>query len=209
MKSNNKRPFLIVTNESPKVNINSALQELIEGNERYSSGKCIHPNQSAKHRIKVAETPHPFAIILSCSDSRVPPEIIFDCGIGDLFVIRVAGDTLNSEITGSIEYAVEYFGTKLIVVMGHKRCGAVLAAIQGGEFKGNIKSLVYVIQPAVEKARGETGDIVENAVNKNIEITVEGLKLSSPILKQGVLQGNLNIIGAYYDIDNGYVTFFK
>ena len=88
----------------------------------------------------------------------------------------------------------------------HKKLSS---AYKSSEFKGNIKSLVDVIQPAVEKARGETGDIVENAVNKNIEITVEGLKLSSPILKQGVLQGNLNIIGAYYDIDNGYVTFFK
>jgi carbonic anhydrase len=209
MTSYNPDSFPAQSKETPFNKSHSTLQKLLEGNERYMAGKSLHPNQTPEHRIETAVSPNPFATILSCSDSRVPPEIIFDCGIGDLFVIRVAGNILNKEITGSIEYAVEYFGTKLIVVMGHKRCGAVLTAIKGGEFQGSIKSLIEAIQPALEDAKRESGDLADNTVNKNIEMTVKALKSSSPILKNGIQQGNLNIIGAYYDMDNGRVAFNK
>jgi carbonic anhydrase len=185
----------------------SALQKLIEGNQRYLRGKSIHPNQSAEYRIEVAEAPKPFAVILSCSDSRVPPEIIFDCGIGDLFVIRVAGNILNNEIIGSIEYAVEYFGSKLIVVMGHKRCGAVMAAVQGGSFPGQIHSLVDAILPAVKKAQNKLGDLVENTIIENISLTIEKLKSSSSVIERHLQTGNINITGAYYDVDDGRVVF--
>jgi carbonic anhydrase len=185
----------------------SALKKLIEGNKRYISGKAIHPHQTAKHRTQVAESPHPFAIILSCSDSRVPPEIIFDRGIGDLFVIRVAGNILNTEITGSIEYAVQYFGVNLIVVMGHKRCGAVLAALQGGKLSTNISSLVDALLPAVEKARAKEVNLVDNTVRENIIMVVDKLKLPSSFLGMLAQDGKLQIRGACYDVDNGMVNF--
>lgn len=191
------------------VSSDSALQKLADGNKRYTAGEVIHPNQTAQRRTEVAGTQHPFAVILSCSDSRVPPEIIFDAGLGDLFVIRVAGNVVNDEIIGSIEYAVEHLGVHLIVVMGHERCGAVSAAVQGGEAPGHIKSLVEAIRPAVEKAKSESGDLVDNAVKDNIAMTVEKLKSSEPILEHLVQRGSLNITGAYYDLDDGSVVFSK
>lgn len=184
-----------------------ALQKLIEGNKRFTGGKSIHPNQSPDYRTAVAEAPRPFAVILSCSDSRVPPELIFDCGFGDLFIIRVAGNTLNNEITGSIEYAVEYFGSKLVVVMGHKRCGAVIAAVQGGTFPGQISSLVDAILPAVKNAETKIGDQVENTVIENIHLTIEKLMSSSTVLAQYADEGRIKVTGAYYDVDNGSVAF--
>jgi carbonic anhydrase len=186
-----------------------ALLKLKEGNIRFAEDKCIHPNQTSEHRMEVAKLPRPFAVILSCSDSRVPPEIIFDCGIGDLFVIRVAGNVLNNEIAGSIEYAVEYFGAKLIVVMGHSGCGAVTAAVQGGQFPGHISSLADAIQPALEKAKKETGDLIVNTINKNVELMVGKLKSPPSILMKHVQAGKLKITGAYYDMENGKVTFLN
>ena len=207
MKSVNLTPFFAKKDKIAKTNIDSALQKLVEGNKRYSSGESIYPNQTAEYRINVAKKPRPFAVILSCSDSRVPPEIIFDLGIGDLFVIRNAGNIINNEALGSIEYAVQYFGVKLIVVMGHRSCGAVSAAVQGGEFPGHIKYLLEAIKPAVEKAKRKNGDVVQNSVNENIVKVVEKLNFSEPILKQLVNLGKINIIGACYDMDNGSVTF--
>jgi len=206
MKSDNIAPFFTKKVKNADFNKNSALQNLIEGNKRYLTGKSIHPNQTAEYRIDIAKDPHPFAIILSCSDSRVPPEIIFDQGIGDLFVVRNAGNILNNEVLGSIEYAVEFFGVKLIVVMGHSSCGAVSAAVQGGEFGGHINFLVDAIQPAVEKAKFKNGDVVENSVNENIISVVEKLKFSEPILMHLVQRGDLNIIGAYYEMISGNVN---
>jgi carbonic anhydrase len=207
MISDNPISFSTNNGKIAKADIDSALQKLIEGNKRYLNGKSIHPNQTESHRSEIANNPRPFAIILSCSDSRVPPEIIFDRGIGDLFVVRNAGNILNDEVLGSIEYAVDFFGIKLIVVMGHSRCGAVSAAVQGGEFPGHIKRLVESIMPAVEKAKCKNGDIVQNAVNENIIDVVEKLKFSEPILKQLVNLGKINFVGACYDMDNGNVTF--
>jgi len=191
------------------INIGNNLQKLIDGNKRYVAGKQVYPNQSAEHRVEVAQAPHPFAVILSCSDSRVPPEIIFDQGIGDLFVIRVAGNLLNKEITGSIEYAVEYFGTRLIVVMGHTKCGAVTAAIQNGDFPGLINSLVNAIRPAVEKAKSIPGDLLNNTVNENINMVVGKLKSIAPVLNTLYGKGELEIIGACYDVEDGKVVFYK
>jgi carbonic anhydrase len=195
--------------EATKIDIKTALQNLIDGNKRYISGNAIHPNQTAERRAAVADAPNPFAVILSCADARVPPEIIFDCGIGDLFVVRNAGNLVNDEVLGSIEYAVKYFGTRLIVVMGHTRCGAVSSAVQGGEFPGHISALVNAILPAVKLAKEQPGDLVENSVIANVNLVVNKLKSSGPVLEQFIETGGLQIIGACYDMDSGYVVLNK
>jgi carbonic anhydrase len=182
------------------------VQRLLEGNKRFAEGKPSHPNETLARREQVAKGQHPFAVVVSCSDSRVPPEIIFDQGIGDLFVVRVAGNIIDDAGLGSIEYAAEHLHVSLIVVLGHERCGAVEAAVKGGEAPGQIKSLVGAMRPAVEKARGEPGDLAENAMRTNVKMVVERLKASKPILEHLVHKGTLSVIGARYDLDDGEVT---
>lgn len=142
---------------------------------------------------------------MSCSDSRVPPEIIFDQGLGDLFVIRLAGNILDDAALGSLEYAVEHLGVKYIMVLGHERCGAVDAAVKGGEIPGHIGSLVEAIQPAVEKVKNLPGDLLDNAVRANVTLVVQQLKSSGPIIEELVKKGALTIAGARYDLDDGEV----
>jgi carbonic anhydrase len=208
--------FLIIISTAPvlaqrhfNAAASSALQKLIEGNKRYDAGNFLHPNQTAGRRKEVAKKQKPFAVILSCSDSRVPPEIIFDRGVGDLFIIRVAGNIVNDEVLGSIEYAVEHLGTHLVVVLGHERCGAVDAAVSGGEVPGHIKSIVDAIKTAVEKAKSESGNLLDNAVKENVALVVGQLKSSEPILEHLVQNGDLEIIGGVYDLDDGSVAFSK
>jgi len=183
-----------------------ALQKLMDGNNRYVSAQMSHPNQTPARRSEVIEGQHPFAVIVGCSDSRVPPEIIFDQGLGDLFVVRLAGHVLNDEATGSIEYAVEHLGTRLVMVLGHDKCGAVNATVQGGEAPGHIGSIVNAIKPAVDRAKNQPGDLLENAIRENVAMVVDQLRSSSPLLAHLVKDGILKIIGAYYRLDDGKVT---
>jgi carbonic anhydrase len=127
---------------------NSPLARLEEGNRRAASNHSTHPHASSARRGEVAQSQSPFAVIVSCSDSRVPPELLFDQGYGDLFVIRIAGNVVEDTALGSIEYAVEHLGAKLLVVLGHERCGAVKATVDGGEAPGHIGSIVNAIKPA-------------------------------------------------------------
>ncbi len=182
-----------------------ALAKLLQGNKRYVAGKPLHPNHAAKRRAQVANGQQPFAIIVSCSDSRVPPEVLFDQGLGDLFVVRSAGHVVDDFALGSIEYAVEHLGTKLIVVLGHERCGAVDATVKGGEAPGHIKSVVEAIRPAVAKARGKHGDVLCNAVKSNVKMVAEKIKASGSILAEPIEDGLLKVVGAYYDLDTGTV----
>ena len=192
--------------ESQAISGESAQQKLIDGNKRYVNAKLSHPNQTDQRRTEVAKGQHPFAAIVSCSDSRVPPEIIFDQGLGDLFVIRLAGNILDDAALGSLEYAVEHLGVKYIMVLGHERCGAVDATVKGGEVPGHISSLVKAIQPAVEKVKNQPGDLLDNAVRANVTMVVQQLKSSGPILEELVKKGDLAIAGARYDLDDGEVT---
>lgn len=185
------------------------LAKLLEGNKRFVEGKLLHPNQSAARRTEVASGQKPFAVILTCSDSRVPPEIIFDQGLGDLFVIRTAGHVVDDMALASIEYAVEHLHAGLVVVLGHEKCGAVDAAVGGGELTGHLEKLIAEIEPAVEKAKNEKGDLLTNAVHKNVDLVVGQLKSSEPVLKEFVHHNELQIIGAYYDLDDGIVTMMK
>ena len=183
----------------------AAILKLTSGNNRMVSGKLSHPHENAAWRTEVAKGQHPFAIVVSCSDSRVPPELVFDQGLGDLFVIRVAGNVVDDPGLGSIEYAVEHLGSQLIVVLGHERCGAVKAAVDGGEAPAHIGSLVHAIQPAVEKTADAKGDRLDAAVRANIHRVVEQLRSSAPILSEAVEKRHIKVVGMYYDLDTGKV----
>lgn len=185
----------------------SALAELKDGNLRYKTGNSVAYTSMAREKAATAQKQKPFAIILCCSDSRVPPEEIFDQGIGDIFVVRTAGEVVDDIGMGSIEYAVEHLGTRLVVVLGHERCGAVTAAVAGGHAPGHIASILEEIQPAVEAVKDKTGDKIENAIHSNIDLIVKAIQTSEPILKEFVEKGELKVVGAYYDLDEGSVVF--
>lgn len=182
-----------------------AWEMLKAGNQRYVDRKLSHPHQTAQRMVELAKGQHPFAIVLGCADSRVPPEIIFDQGLGDLFVIRVAGNIVDDAIAGSIEYAVEELHVPLLVILGHERCGAVTAAVKGGEVPGHISTLINAIKPAVKSVKGLPGDLVENSVKANIKIVVSQLKSTQPIVSKLVKSNKLKIIGGRYDLDSGKV----
>ena len=181
-----------------------ALLELIVGNERYVTGKPVHPNQSIDRRQEAVEGQNPFAAIITCSDSRVPPEILFDQGIGDLFVIRVAGNIAGDSVIASAEIAAENLNVPLLMVLGHTGCGAVTAAIQGGGAPGRIGWLCEAIHPAVERARRRPGDLLDNAVAANVTLTIERL-YKSEILSGLAKENRLKIAGAVYNLNSGLV----
>lgn len=182
-----------------------ALAQLMEGNQRFVQRRRINPNQDAARLTEVATGQAPFAAILGCADSRVVPEIVFDQGIGDLFVARVAGNIAITEDIASEEYAVGVLGTPLLMVLGHERCGAVAAALEGGELPGVIESLVFAIRPAVQASEGEPGDRLTNAIKSNVSLQVQRLQNSS-VIASAVQEGKLKVVGAYYDLDTGEIS---
>ncbi len=191
------------------LNPKAALSKLVTGNARYARNESIHPSQTATQRTRVAKEQHPFAVIVACSDSRVAPELIFDQGLGDLFVVRVAGNVIDDHALGSIEYAVAHLGASLIVVVGHERCGAVSATLKGGAVQGHIASLVKAIQPAVKKVKGLAGDPLENAVKANAREVAMKLRQSKPVLAEMIKTGKVQIDAGYYDLDSGRVKFLE
>lgn len=150
---------------------------------------------------------HPYAVILGCADSRVPPELIFDEGLGDLFVIRDAGNVVDDEVLGSIEYAVEHLGVRLVVVLGHEQCGAVSAAVAGGEAPGHIRTVVESIRPAVEESANQPGDRVHNCVVANARRVAAQVRESEPLLKHAVEAGRVLVVAANYDLMTSRVNF--
>ncbi len=184
-----------------------ALKRLRTGNDRYVSGRLRHPKQSPERRIELQGGQNPFAVVLGCSDSRVPPEIIFDAGIGDIFTIRVAGNVPDDIVTGSIEYAVAHLGTRLVVVLGHSGCGAVTATVKEGTPEGHIGAITDAIMPAVDAARGLDGDLLDNSIRLNVERTVELLKGTGPVIREYHDRGKVLITGALYDWNTGVVGF--
>ena len=190
-----------------RIVVKGALERLKEGNQRFVNDKPGNPRRSKDRRALVAKAQIPFAVVVGCSDSRVPPEILFDQGLGDLFVIRVAGNVVDDPALGSIEYAVEHLGAHLIVVLGHERCGAVDAACKGGDPGGHIGSLVQAIKPAVENARKKKGNLLEEAVNANVRMVTDQLKGSWPILGPMVREDEIAVVGAVYDLETGAVDF--
>ena len=191
--------------ELSEITPDAALKKLMEGNRRYVEQKRTFPDQSRSRISEVAKAQHPFATILACSDSRVAPEIIFDQGLGDLFDIRVAGNFLDDVVLGNIEYATLELGVPLLVIMGHERCGAVKAALDGKAMPGYISTLVAAIKPAVNATKNQLGDAWDNAVRANVKMNVNKLQSSSPILAEAVKAGKLKVVGARYDLDTGKV----
>jgi carbonic anhydrase len=192
-----------VANEAPA---NEALLRLMQGNQRYALNKAQHPNQTLARRTELEAGQHPFAVILSCSDSRVPPELVFDRGLGDLFVVRVAGNIADNDDLGSIEYAVEHLGIKLIVVLGHEKCGAVKAAVDGAHVPGHLQTIVSAIEPAVREAKDLPGDRIRNCVLANARYVARQIRGSEPVLKELIQKEGVKVVAAYYSLDTGAVT---
>lgn len=189
---------------------NEALQLLVEGNKRFTTGNlAVKDIGQARRAELVSKGQNPFAVVITCSDSRVPPELIFDCGLGDLFVIRTAGNIVDPVALGSAEYAVEHLGTPLLVVMGHDRCGAVQATIDGGEAPGSIGAVVSKIAPSAEKARdaGAAGnDLYEECCLENIRVTINEI-MESHIVQHFIKDGKLTVKSAKYYMGSGQVEF--
>ena len=191
--------------EDVAVDAGSAFARLMDGNQRFVTEHFSDENRRASHRVDIAQAQHPFAVVVACSDSREAVEIIFDQGLGDLFVIRVAGHVIDDVVLGSVEYAVEHLGVQLVLVMGHERCGAVGAALQGGEAAGHIGSLVEAIRPAFDGIPADTEDRPDLAVRANICQSVNQLVNGSSLLGEKSEAGAIQVLGACYDLDTGLV----
>ncbi|MEH2455283.1 carbonic anhydrase [Nostoc sp.] len=185
---------------------NEAIRRLLDGNQRFIHQKRKYPDQSLEHLRLVAKAQYPFAAILGCADSRVPAEIVFDQGLGDLFVVRVAGNVVSDTVIGSLEYSTAVLGSQLIVVLGHKRCGAVAEAIKNEPLPGRIGLIIEGIKPSIERIKLRTGDNMQNAVIANIQYQTEKLQESSTILAKLLRENKMKIVGACYDIDTGKVN---
>lgn len=197
--------FFAFAESGAHVSAEDALARLMSGNARFSSGAMRHGDQSPGRRHEVASGQKPYAVILGCADSRVAPEIIFDEGLGDLFVVRVAGNTIDAAGMGSIEYAVEHLGAKLVIVLGHEKCGAVDAAVKGGEAPGHIGTLIHALRPAMKVGKLQTGDAVENVVRANAQLTRDHLRHARPILRKLAESGDVRILAAKYHLETGQV----
>lgn len=197
--------------EPAAVTSDDALKRLLDGNAKFVAGKsnAARGQDLVARRKAVAKDQKPFAVIVSCSDSRVPPELTFDVGLGDIFVVRTAGEVVDAVAMGSIEYAVEHLGTPLIVVLGHQRCGAVSAAVAGANEPGNIPDVLKAISPAVEETKGKPGDPVDNAVRANALDVARRLESSGPIIAPRAQSGKVKIVAARYDLDTGRVELLK
>ena len=196
-----------------------ALDRLREGNRRFESGaRSSDMLTSQARRSELAAGQEPFAIILGCSDSRVPAEIVFDQGLGDLFVIRVAGNIVAPSQVGSVEFAAERYGTRLVVVLGHSQCGAILATLEeltrpGEKQSRNLRSIVDRVRPSVEallatELRRDTESLVREAVRANVRASVDHLRHGSEVLEQLIQKEGLLVVGGEYSLETGVVEFF-
>jgi carbonic anhydrase len=183
-----------------------ALELLLAGNRRYVAGTLTHSHQSLQRRGDLVAGQDPFAIVLGCSDSRVPPEIIFDAGLGDLFVVRVAGDVAAQIELGSMEYAAVHLHTPLLVVLGHSQCSAVTAVVQGIELSGCLPSIAAEIRPVFERCRNLPGDPVDNIARESARCTAASLLIRSDLLRDRVDAGKLKVVTAFYQLDTGVVS---
>lgn len=182
----------------------AALQALMAGNQRFVDHSPQHPHQSSARLEAVAHAQQPFATILSCADSRVPVEILFDQGVGDIFDVRVAGNVVTPATLGSLEYAVAVLNIPVLMVLGHERCGAVTAAVQNQSLPGDISSLIEAILPAVERVKEQPGNEIDNTVIANVQYQIEQLKRSS-LITERLESGQLKLVGGRYDLDTGRV----
>ena len=187
-----------------------AIQKLKDGNKRFVKVKSQHPDESKERRNEMLKGQHPFVVILSCSDSRVPPELIFDQGLGDIFEIRNAGNVLNEHVIGSIEYAVMHCGVKLIVIMGHQDCGAIAATLSGVSETKYIKALEDAIKPAIDHCKEQGLEVnSDNVVKAHVMQDIEELMTQDTELVKYMKEHDVKIVPAYYHLDSGKVDFMK
>jgi len=206
------REKVLTAEEQAALTPDIVIQSLKDGNKRFVSSNLTSRDHSSMVR-NAAAGQYPKAVILSCLDSRIPVEDVFDKGIGDLFVGRVAGNFVNEDLLGSMEFGCKVSGAKVILVLGHKSCGAIKGAIDNVKL-GNITAMLAKIKPAVDKSQDFTGEktskndaYVEYVAKNNILLTIEAIKKGSPVLKEMVDKGEIKIVGAYYDINTGAVIF--
>ena len=190
-----------------KMSPNEAISELLQGNQRFVRQKTINPNQDRLRLVQVSQAQSPFACVLTCADSRLPPEIIFDRGLGDLFVVRDAGNIATAGEIGSLEYGVSVLGAKAIVVMGHENCGAVQAAMELGATTGFIGSIINEILPAIQMSKDQPGDRVNNAVIANVMLQKQKVQ-TSPVISQLTQENKIKVVGALYNLQTGRVEIF-
>jgi carbonic anhydrase len=194
---------------TPAQSPDSVLNDLLVGNQRFVRHRLQHPHQNQAQIQAIAQGQHPLVTILSCADSRVAPEILFDQGMGDLFDVRIAGNIATPEAIGSIEYAVVLLGTPLLMVLGHERCGAVTAAVKRQAVPGQISTFVKAIKPAIVESKDpltEISSLIEQTVVANVQYQIKRLRQSSTLLAERETQGTLKIVGGRYDLDTGEVT---
>ena len=195
---------LAADHPAPSMGADAALAKLKTGNARFVAAATSSAKPTRARRTATATAQHPFAVIAGCSDSRTPPELIFDQNIGDLFVVRTAGEVVGDYELGSIEYAVEHLGARLIVVLGHARCGAVQAAIAGDDAPGHVGAIVRSIRPAVLAVHGHSGDPLVNSIKSNVAHVAGEIRQKAQL---GALKANVRVVEAYYDFDTGKVTW--
>lgn len=193
--------FAVLLTRGFAITPSEALARLIAGNQRYVGDQLLHPDRSSDRRSEIEKGQQPFACIVGCSDSRVPPEIIFDEGLGDLFVVRVAGNVVGPIELDSIEYSTKYLGAKVVLVMGHESCGAIKAVLAGTT--EDIEDVASLIQPAIKNITNAT-----EAIKANVRWTVAKLK-QTPLSKKMIAEGNLGVFGAYYNLGTGKVELLK
>lgn len=201
---------MVVAKESAlSISPDEALQRLLAGNKRFVPGRDLNLDRSPSRVHELTKKQQPFAVILGCSDSRVPPEVVFDQGLGDLFTIRVAGNFVEAGGLDSIDYAVDQLGSPLVVVLGHRRCGAVTAVVEsirtGKLLPSYLSKFTQSLAPSIESVKNQPGDAVDNGVRANIKYVTNELKASVPILAERVKKGNLKVVGAYYNLDTGAI----
>ncbi len=202
--------LLLVSSIDAQVSPSDAVKKLNEGNKRYLSSS-FKPKEYNVQRNEQKKGQHPYAIVLTCSDSRVSPEIIFDEDLGQLFVIRVAGNVIDEVTLGSIEYAAEHLHSELLVVLGHTACGAVKATLEGGDFGENINALVAKIKPAVDDAKSKIPDkekALPLAIDNNIELQVANAIRGSNILKELIHENKFKVVGGLYNIESGAASVY-
>ena len=189
----------------------AVLETLAAGNRRYATDAALHCNRNFHRRAEVYAAQAPFAIVLGCSDSRVPPEVVFDRRLGELFVVRLAGNVADDDALGSIEYAVEHFRSPLILVLGHEKCGAVAATVDalkaGDEPSGFVGSIVKKIMPAARRAAREPGNTLHDAIRENVRDVAASIRERSAVVAAAERHGALRVAGATYDLGDGRVTF--
>lgn len=193
----------------PRLTADAALRRLLDGNDRFVAQALRHPNRGEELRLQLAESQHPFAVIVGCSDSRVPPELLFDEGLGDLFVIRNAGNVVDATALASVEYGIAFLGVALVMVLGHESCGLVTAALKVAhepqDVPGHLGLLVAAVRPALDQVGNGSDDALDRTVRAHIGVQAARLRSAEPIVSRAVQSGTVQVVGARYDLDRGRV----